>query len=257
MNSSEELSKGLKKLMLPLMRESFFQQAEFARKDAWSYEEYLFELVQNEICARDNKRFERWLKESNLPIAKSLANFELDRLPKGIQHHFNALRDGRFIERKENILLFGTPGCGKTHLMCGLAQELIKKGFRAYFRSCTALVQELLIAKNDLKLNRLLKKLSGYDLLIIDEIGYVQQEKGEMEVLFTMLAECYERTSILITSNLPFSKWENIFKDTMMAAAAIDRLVHHSVIFELNLPSYRLETSKKTKDINTEKKEIV
>ena len=139
--------------------------------------------------------------------------------------------------------------------MCGLAQEMIRKGFRACFRSCSALIQELLIAKNELKLNRLLKKLGSFDLIIIDEIGYVQQEKGEMEVLFTMLAECYERTSVLLTSNLPFSKWEGIFRDTMMAAAAIDRLVHHSVILELNLPSYRLETSKNNKKIKTEKLE--
>lgn len=253
MNTSEELSKGLKKLMLPLMRESFFQQAEFARKDAWSYEEYLFELVQNEVAARDNKRFDRWMKESNLPIAKSLANFELDRLPKGLQHQFNALRDGKFIANKENVLLFGTPGSGKTHLMCGLAQEMIRKGFRAYFRSCSALIQELLIAKNELKLNRLLKKLGNFDLIIIDEIGYVQQEKSEMEVLFTMLAECYERTSVLLTSNLSFSKWEGIFRDAMMAAAAIDRLIHHSVILELNLPSYRLEISKNSRKSKTEK----
>ena len=132
MNTLEELSKGLKKLMLPLMRESFFQRAEFARKDAWGYEEYLLELVQNELAARDAKRFDKWMKESNLPAAKSLENFEFDRLPKGLQHQFNALRDGKFIENKENVLLFGTPGSGKTHLMCGLAQEMIRMGFRAY-----------------------------------------------------------------------------------------------------------------------------
>lgn len=248
MNISTRLAEGLKKLMLPVIKGEFSNLAEKARKETWSYEEYLLDLVQKELEARENKRFNRWLKESTLPIGKSLAAFDLKRLPKGIQHQFNALRDGKFIERKENILLFGTPGGGKTHLMCGLAQEMIKKGFKAYFRPCTALIQELLIAKNDLRLNRVLKKLTSYDLVVIDEIGYVQQKKEEMEVLFTMLAECYETTSILLTSNLPFSKWEGIFKDAMMAAAAVDRLVDHSVILELNLPSYRLERSRKRKE---------
>lgn len=259
MNIEGKLSLKLKKLMLPVMNAEFSQQAEKARKDTWSYEEYLLELTQNEVAARDNKRFDRLLKESGLPISKSLANFDLSRLPKGVQHQFNALLDGRFLQRKENILLFGTPGGGKSHLISGLAQEMIRKGFKAYFRSCTALIQELLIAKNELRLNRFLKKLTGFDMIIIDEIGYVQQEKGEMEVLFTLLADSYERTSILLTSNLPFSKWEGIFKDAMMAAAAIDRLIHHSVILELNLPSYRLEKSKNgkiKKEVNKSEEEI-
>jgi len=245
MNISTQLAHALKRLLLPVIKEEFSLQAEQARKEAWSYEEYLLELAQKEVEARENKRINKWLKESALPIAKTLANFDLKRLPKGVQHQFNALRDGRFLEKKENVLLFGTPGGGKTHLMCGLAHEMIKNGFKAYFRSCTALIQELLIAKNELKLNRLIKKLTSFDLLVIDEIGYIQQKKEEMEVLFTLFAECYETTSILLTSNLPFSKWEGIFKDAMMAAATIDRLVHHSVILELNLPSYRLEKSKK------------
>jgi len=254
MNISAQLTMGLKKLLLPVIKDEFSNLAEKARKETWSYEEYLLDLVQKEIETRENKRFHRWLKESTLPIGKSLETFELNRLPKGVQLQFKALRDGKFIERKENILLFGTPGAGKTHLMCGLAQEMIKQGHKAYFRTCTALIQELLIAKNELKLSRLLKKLTSYDLLVIDEIGYIQQKKEEMEVLFTLLAECYETTSILLSSNLPFSKWEGIFKDAMMAAAAIDRLVDHSVILELNLPSYRLERSKKRNDKSKKEK---
>lgn len=252
MSIENKLTMKLKKLMLPIMKIEFAQQAEKARKEIWGYEEYLLELAESELAARDNKRFDRWLKESSLPISKTLENFDLSRLPKGVQHQFNALRDGRFIERKENVLLFGTPGGGKTHLMCGLAQEMIRKGFKPYFKSCAGLVQELLIAKSELRLNRFLKKLTSYDIIVIDEIGYVQQEKNEMEVLFTLMADCYERTSIFITSNLPFSKWEGIFKDAMMAAASIDRLVHHSVILELNIPSYRLEKSmngKKQKEV--------
>jgi len=144
-------------------------------------------------------------------------------------------------------LAFGNPGSGKTHLLCAIGYELVQQGRRILFKSCNLLVQEMLIAKRDLKLPRLLKQLAKYDALIIDDLGYVQQNRAEMEVLFTLLADRYERGSVMLTSNLPFSQWENIFKDPMTTAAAIDRLVHHSIILELNLQSYRLEESKKQK----------
>lgn len=143
----------------------------------------------------------------------------------------------------------GLTGSGKTHGLCALGQELIRRaGRKVLLCKCSLLVQELLVAKRDLKLTKVLKKLNGFDALIIDDIGYVQQSREEMEVLFTLLAERYERGSVLLTSNLPFSKWEQIFKDPMTTAAAIDRLVHHSVILELNIPSYRLEQAKKAKE---------
>ncbi len=160
--------------------------------------------------------------------------------------------DGTFVDRQENVLAFGKPGSGKTHLLCAIGQELIRNNRKVYFSSCSLMVQELLIAKRDLRLSRLLKRLAGYDALILDDPGYVQQTREEMEVLFTLLAERYERGSVMITSNLPFSKWEAIFKDPMTTAAAIDRLVHHSVILELNLPSYRMEQAKKSKSPSRE-----
>jgi DNA replication protein DnaC len=155
------------------------------------------------------------------------------------------LLKGTFLDHKENVLAFGNPGSGKTHLLCALAQELVHQGRQVRFTPCNLLVQELLIAKRDLTLARVLKRYAKYEALIIDDIGYVQQSREEMEVLFTLLADRYERGSIMLTSNLPFSKWEQIFKDPMTTAAAIDRLVHHSVILELNMPSYRLEQSQK------------
>jgi DNA replication protein DnaC len=160
----------------------------------------------------------------------------------------NALLEGSFIDRSENVLAFGNPGSGKTHLLCAIGQELILNGGRVLFTPCSLLVQQLLIAKRDLNLPRVLKRLSRFDAMIIDDIGYVQQNREEMEILFILLADRYERGSLMITSNLPFSKWERIFKDPMTAAAAIDRLVHHSVILELNLPSYRLEHSKANRE---------
>jgi DNA replication protein DnaC len=153
------------------------------------------------------------------------------------------------VDRRENVLCFGKPGSGKTHVLCAVGQELIRGNRKVCFTSCSLLVQELLIAKRDLKLNRAIKRLAGYEALIIDDLGYVQQSREEMEVLFTLLAERYERGSVLMTSNLPFSKWEAIFKDPMTTAAAIDRLVHHSVILELNIPSYRMEQAKKAKPV--------
>ena len=148
------------------------------------------------------------------------------------------------MDRAENVLAFGNPGSGKTHLLCAIAQELVRRGRRILFCPCQLLVQELLLAKRDLALAQVLKRLARYEALMIDDIGYVQQSREEMEVLFTLLADRYERGSVMLTSNLPFSKWEAIFKDPMTTAAAIDRLVHHSVILELNLPSYRLEAAK-------------
>ena len=171
----------------------------------------------------------------------------MKRLPVTVAAQVRTLLDGSFLNRRENLLAFGNPGSGKTHLLCAISQELIHQGRRLYFSPCSLLVQELLIAKRDLRLSRILKHLSRYDALLIDDIGYVQHGRDEMEVLFTLLAERYERGSVMITSNLPFSKWEAIFKDPMTTAAAIDRLVHHSVILELNVQSYRLDVSQKKK----------
>ncbi len=190
---------------------------------------------------------ERLLRESRLPLEKSLASFELKRLPAKVVQQVRSLLEGDFVERQENVLAFGKPGSGKTHLLAGLAQELVRNGRRVYFSPCSLLVQELLLAKQELKLPRLLKRLAGYDVVFVDDLGYVQQSREEMEVLFTLLAQRYERGSVLLTSNLPFSQWEQIFRDPMTTAAAIDRLVHHSVILELNLPSYRAEQARKGK----------
>jgi DNA replication protein DnaC len=165
------------------------------------------------------------------------------------------LLEGSFVDRRENVLVFGQPGAGKTHLLCAIGQELVRAGRRVQFARCGLLVQELLAAKRDLKLSRALKRLAGCEALIVDDLGYVQQSREEMEVLFVLLAERYERGSVLLTSNLPFSGWEQIFKDPMTTAAAIDRLVHHSVIIELNLPSYRAEQARKTKQGRAEPKD--
>jgi len=197
-------------------------------------------------------RIERRLRESHLPLEKSWENFEQSRLPLKVRQQMAVLLDGSFLERRENVLVFGNPGSGKTHLLCALSQQLVRQERRVLYNTCSLLVQELLIAKRDLKLAQTLKRLGRYEALLIDEMGYVQQSREEMEVLFTLLADRYERSSVLLTSNLPFSQWEGIFKDPMTTAAAIDRLVHHSIIVELNLPSYRVAQAKQTKEIKRE-----
>ena len=169
----------------------------------------------------------------------------MKRLPPKAARQVKTLLDGTFLDRRENVLAFGNPGSGKTHLLSAIGQELIRSGRRMAFTTCALLVQDLLLAKKELRLSRAIRKLSYYEGLVIDDLGYVQQSREEMEVLFTLLAERYERGSVLISSNLPFSKWEAIFRDPMTTAAAIDRLVHHSVILELNIASYRVEEAKR------------
>ncbi|BCL59469.1 transposase [Desulfomarina profundi] len=244
------LDASLKKLYLSTIRACYQEEADLARKESLSYESYLQELVVRECEERRHKRITRYLRESRLPLEKNLASFEMDRLPAKLSGFVNSLLEGSFLDRCENILAFGNPGSGKTHLLCAIAQELINKDRRVFFSPCSLLVQNLLVAKKELVLPRFLKKLAKYDAILIDDIGYVQQSREEMEVLFTLLAYCYERNSIMLTSNLPFSQWEKIFKDPMTTAAAIDRLVHHSVILELNLDSYRLEKAKQSLEEN-------
>lgn len=240
-----ELNDCLKTLRLSSLKEIYDSEAENMSREGLGYQEYLLQLLKTECDNRRNNRIERSLRESKLPLSKTLSSFDRNRLPQKLKHQLNVILEGSFLERRENILAFGNPGSGKTHLLCAVGQELILQGYRVYFSSCSLMIQELLREKKELRLDRMLNKLSKFDALILDDIGYIQQSREEMEVFFTLLAHRYERGSLMITSNLRFSKWETIFKDPMTTAAAIDRLVHHSIILEHNLPSYRLEQAKK------------
>jgi len=254
-NEKETLAAYLKELHLPTIRTSYEELARQAQQEGLSYERYLLELAQREVQERRSKRIERLLRQSQLPLDKSWPALDLKRLPAKVLQQARLLLEGSFVQRRENVLAFGSVGSGKTHLLVAIAQELVRSGHKVLFTTCNLLVQELLIAKRDLKLSRVLKRLAGFAVLVIDDLGYVQQSREEMEVLFTLLAERYERSSVMLTSNLPFSQWEQIFKDPMTTAAAIDRLVHHSVIIELNLPSYRAEQAKKAKQRGDGKEE--
>lgn len=245
-NIDAEIKSCLKSLHMPTVKEIYKETAEYAATEKITHEEYLLILLEKEKEVRYNNRIGRLLKQSDLDIDKTIDNFNLKRLSPKLNMQVQAIRQGHFLKNKENILVFGNPGSGKTHLLSAIAQEqIMNDGIRIKCTTCSLLVQELLNAKRELKLYDVLKKYSKYDAILIDDIGYVEQTKEEMEVFFTLLADRYERASIMITSNLAFSKWEKIFKDPVTASAAIDRLVHHSVIVELNIPSYRMEEAKK------------
>ena len=202
----DELMKCLKELHLTTARDCCLDLADLARREQLSYEGYLLGVLQRECEGRRQHRIERLMRESRLPPDKNMATFNLKRLPGKVSAVVRTLLDGSFVDRKENVLAFGNPGSGKTHLLAALPQELIRAGRRVVFTTCTRLVQDLLLAKKELRLSRAIRKLAYFEALVIDDLGYVQQSRDEMEVLFTLLAERYERGSVLISSNLPFSK---------------------------------------------------
>jgi DNA replication protein DnaC len=241
----ESLAMLLRGLKLPAFVRHHEEIAQKAEREGWSFGHFLQHLVELEMEERRRRRLERNQKLSDLPADKTLALLTRSRLPTKVQKMLPTLCDGGFVERGENVLAFGLPGRGKTHLACAVGHELIQRGYRVWFTATYALVQRLLLAKRELRLEKELGVLDGIDAVILDDIGYVQQSREEMEVLFTFLAERYERRSVVITSNLVFSEWDRIFKDAMTTAAAIDRLVHHAIIIEMTGPSIRAEDAMK------------
>ena len=240
---SNTIEKHCKELRLPSIRNAYQDIAITCREQNQSYEEYLLELLSIERTDRQQRRIERLLRQSSLPHGKTIDSFNQKLLDAPTKAAVKVLLSGDFLERKENVLAFGKPGTGKTHLLSAIGHELIHQGHQILFCTCSLLVQRLLRAKSNLKLESELKKLSRQEAIIIDDIGYVQHSREEMEVLFILLAQRYETGSVMLTSNLSFSKWEQIFKDPMTTAAAIDRLVHHSIILELDLESYRMQAA--------------
>jgi len=234
----------LRALKLPGFLDHYAALAVQADKDGTSDGQYLHALAEMELRERHDRRIGRALKASQLPPEKSLATLDLARLPPRVRKQMPVLCEGGFLKRAENVLAFGLPGRGKTLLCCAIGHELVRRGHRDLFTPTYQLVQRLLLAKRELALERMLKRLDGYEAVILDDLGYVQQDREETEVLFTFLAGRYERRSVIISSNLVFSEWDRIFKDPMTTACAIDRLVHHSVILEMTGPSVRAEQAK-------------
>jgi DNA replication protein DnaC len=231
----------LRSLRMPTMARHAEEVAQLGEREGWTFLRGLHHLVELEVHERRRRRIERNQRQSELPADKTLATLTRSRLPPKVAKMLPTLCEGGFVERGDNLLAFGLPGRGKTHLVCAIGHELIQRGYRVLFVATFALVQRLLAAKRDLRLEEELAILDGFDAVLLDDIGYVQQSREEMEVLFTFLAERYERRTVMITSNLVFSEWDRIFKDPMTTAAAIDRLVHHAVILEMTGSSIRIE----------------
>ena len=239
-----ELLTMLHTLKLPAMAASFADLALKAAKAGLTHEAFLYELVRGECEQRDQRRIARLLRQSGLPPEKTFRTLQVDRFPLAIQQQVERLRQGTFVEEAINVVAVGRPGAGKSHLTAALGHELVQQGQRVLWTSTAGLVQRLLAAKRDLRLPQVLAQLDRAACLILDDIGYVQHDRDEMEVLFTLLAERYERKSVIITTNLVFSDWTRIFKDPLTTMAAIDRVVHHSVILDLmGVESYRAQAA--------------
>jgi DNA replication protein DnaC len=245
LNPRNELMQLLRTLNLGQMAAMVESTALRAAKEGITHEAFLLELARGEQAAKHMRRINRLIHQSDLLPGKTLSNLEMHRFDAVTKLRIDELKSCAFLKDAVNIVAVGNPGAGKSHLACALGYTLIDAGHSVKFVTTSALMQQLLAAKRDLRLPKEIAKLDRYDCLILDDIGYVQHDRDEMEVLFTLLAERYERKSVVITTNLVFSEWDRIFKDPMTTAAAIDRVVHHSVVLDLmKVESYRAETAK-------------
>jgi len=241
-NRYTELQVLLERLKLTGMAQSEASLALKAAKEGLSHEVYLHELAKREEALRHERRTERLLRQSGLPLEKTFRTFDLRRLSPTLQLHIERLKKGSFLEQAINVVAVGKPGVGKSHLGAAVGHELILAGHAILWTPTSTLVQRLLAAKRDLRLPQELAKLDKFACVILDDIGYVQHDRDEMEVLFTFLAERYEHKSVMITTNLVFSEWERIFQNPMTTMAAIDRVIHHCVILDMmTVESYRAQ----------------
>ncbi len=239
----------LKELKLSTFVSEFEAMEKKADRGGWSYEKFLKELSFCELDHRKEMKTARLLKQSKIPPQYTFETLDQKLLSPKVRKAFGSLLKGVFVNDASNVLAFGLPGRGKSHLLGALGRELILKYNRSvYFTPTFKIVEKLLIAKKEYDLENALKRLDKFDVIILDDIGYVQQSRDEMEVLFTLLADRYERKSLMISSNLVFSKWDKIFKDPMTTMAAVDRLIHHSTILEFNWDSIRAMEAKKRKE---------
>lgn len=243
--SADTLEMLFRQFCLSTMAARFAEMTQLAEAQNWGYRKLLLQLCEAEAADRRERKRQRLLAESKLPSGKTLGNLDEAKWPAKIRRQWPTLLEGGFVERAENLLAFGLPGRGKSHFLCALGRELIlRHGYAIYFTPTFKLVQQLLAAKKELKLDSVLKKLDRFNAIILDDIGYVQQSREEMEVLFTFLADKYERRTLMVSSNLIFSKWDQIFKDPMTTMAAVDRLVHHAIILEFDGGSIRVPEGK-------------
>lgn len=238
--NSAHMNLLLTELRLPGVKAVWEELSATADKEGWPAARFLSALAEHEISERDIRRIGRVISNAKLPPGKTLDNFDYTAVPMLSKSHVNALASSEdWLDSGDNILIFGPPGVGKSHLSSAIGRSLGERGRRVLFTRTTELVQKLQRARRDLSLDSLLAKLDHFQLLILDDFTYASKDQSESSVLFELISYRYERRSMLLTANQPFSEWDKLFPERVMAAAAIDRLVHHATIFELNVESYR------------------
>lgn len=234
----------LNELRLPAVKQMWPAFAERSDKEGWPAARLLMALAEHEIAERDRRRIERHLSEAKLLPGKTLENFDFDAVPMVSKAQVSALCAGdEWLRNGSNLILLGPPGGGKSHLSSAIGLGLLEKGWRVAFARTSDLVQRLQVARRELALEAAISRLDRFDLLVLDDFAYVTKDQAETSVLFELISARYERRSLLITANQPFGEWGKVFPDPAMTLAAVDRLVHHSTIFELNVESYRRRTA--------------
>jgi DNA replication protein DnaC len=234
----------LNELRLPAIKVVWSRFADQADKEGWSAARFLATIAEHELAERGRRRIERHLAEARLPPGKTLDSFDFEAVPMISKAQVKATTAGdSWLAKGANLLLFGPPGGGKSHLASAIGLALIENGWRVLFTRTTDLVQKLQVARRELALEAAIDRLDRFDLLILDDLAYVTKDQAETSVLFELISARYERRSILITANQPFGEWGKVFPDPAMTLAAVDRLVHHATIFEMNVESYRRRTA--------------
>lgn len=238
----------LNELRLPTIKTLWPRFAETADREGWPAARFLAAIAEHELAERANRRVERHLAEAHLPPGKTLDSFAFEAVPMISKAQVTAMAAGdSWLAKGANVLMFGPPGGGKSHLAAAIGLALIENGWRVLFTRTTDLVQKLQVARRELQLEAAIAKLDKFDLLILDDLAYVTKDQAETSVLFELISARYERRSILITANQPFGEWNRVFPDPAMTLAAVDRLVHHATIFEMNVESYRRRTAMEAK----------
>lgn len=242
------LSIMLNDLRLPTIKMLWPQFAEQADREGWPAARFLAAIAEHELAERAHRRIARHLAEAHLPPGKTMDSFDFDAVPMISKAQVMAMAAGdSWLAKGANVLMFGPPGGGKSHLAAAIGLTLIENGWRVLFTRTTDLVQKLQVARRELQLEAAIAKLDKFDLIILDDLAYVTKDQAETSVLFELISARYERRSIMITANQPFGEWNKVFPDPAMTLAAVDRLVHHATIFEMNVESYRRRSAMEAK----------